>query len=97
MHGHDERSSAAKYQRADTASHFILKLACCGGSSDEDGKGWLNDDAESRRDRLEWFVRAERDLFQARLRWHVQGTIGRWDKSQVYASSTFLPCLMVTG
>lgn len=78
LHGHGNKPSEAKSRHADIASHFVLKLACCGGSVGPEGGGLEEDrraeDASRQRDRREWFVRAEKDLFEARLRWHLQGS-----------------------
>ncbi|CAN0025684.1 unnamed protein product [Ectocarpus sp. 4 AP-2014] len=93
LHGHGDRPSEAKNQRADLASHFILKLACCGGKGGEVQPGTeasKRDDSSSRREevdrrssRREWFVRAERDLFEARLHWHLQQNEGEGSKEGI--------------
>lgn len=80
LHGHSDRPADAKHRRADVASHFVLRFACCGGavgaglrSEGESGerKERREEDADWRRDRREWFVRAERDLFESRLHSHL--------------------------
>ncbi|CAM9841190.1 unnamed protein product, partial [Scytosiphon promiscuus] len=106
LHGHSDRPSEAKHRRADLASHFILKLACSGGTSSDSSSsseignresggscgiggngggdvGAANNDkdrgeqeADRRRSRREWFVRAEKDLFEARLHWHLRQAAG---------------------
>lgn len=77
--------SAARNDEVDVASHFILRLACCGaGGAGEEGAVDNKDDegeAYGRRheastktswDTREWFVRAEKALFRERLQRYLQ-------------------------
>ncbi|CAM9745781.1 unnamed protein product, partial [Hapterophycus canaliculatus] len=50
-----------------------------GTNSDKD-RG--EEEADRRRSRREWFVRAERDLFEARLHWHLRQTEGAQGQRQ---------------
>ena len=72
-------------------SHFVLKLACCGGRAGEGeskaggsegiGRGGGGEHPDRRWERREWFVRAEADLFEARLHWHLGGGADRADRA----------------
>eukprot|EP00904_Undaria_pinnatifida_P005863 jgi/Undpi1/2406/HiC_scaffold_13.g05787.m1 len=110
LHGHGDRPSEARHHLADLTSHFVLKLACCGGHAGEGestgegngrgdrgrttggkwgGRGGGGEHPDRRRDRREWFVRAETDLFEARLHWHLRGGVDRPGKNgQVYMNET---------
>lgn len=76
LHGQGDNSDQASDRRADVAGHFILRLACCGvvarAKGQEGNEHQGGEDAGRLRDRREWFVRAEKDLFQARLRSYIQ-------------------------
>lgn len=88
LHGHADGGTGAdaKHCRADVAGHFILRLACCGRGRCSDGNGngkgkgkeaseeEREEDMGKARDRREWFVRAEKELFGARLQWHLHRT-----------------------